>query len=369
LSSPGIVTLLRTSEGGPHRTADGLVPVESHGPVVSWTAADVPDQTGRTVVVTGANSGLGFAASRVLAGKGATVVMACRSVDRGERAADEIRQVVPDADPDVRECDLASLSSVAAFAEGLRADYDELHALCNNAGVMAIPRSETEDGFETQFGVNHLGHFALTGHLLDLLVTTPGETRVVAHASGAHEAGDIDFDDLHHEESYGKWEAYSQSKLANVLFAYELQRRLDSAARGATERSSGEQGDPRDAAGVEDTLAVACHPGYADTALQARGPRQEGSTVKLYAMKAANAVLAQSAEQGALPLLYAATAEDIEGGEYVGPGGLLNVRGAPEIQESSDLSYDEAVAERLWAVSEEETGVAYDFDRLAAPEP
>jgi NAD(P)-dependent dehydrogenase (short-subunit alcohol dehydrogenase family) len=312
---------------------------------MSWSAPDVPDQTGRTVIITGANSGLGYQTAGAMARKGATVVMACRSVDRGESAAATLREQAPDADLDVRECDLASLDSVADFARNVRAEYDELHALCNNAGVMAIPRSETEDGFETQFGVNHLGHFALTGHLLDLLVETPGETRVVAHSSGAHESGDIDFADLHHEGSYDKWEAYGQSKLANLLFAYELQRRLAGT-------------------GVDDTIALGCHPGYAATSLQSRGPEQEGSTAKLYAMKAANAVFGQSATQGALPLLYAATAEDVAGGDYVGPGGFLNMRGAPEIQESSAHSYDEDVAERLWARSEDETGVEYDFAKL-----
>jgi len=312
----------------------------------TWTAADVPDLSGKTVVVTGANSGLGFEATRVFARKGARVVMACRRTERGADAADEIRETVPDADLDVRACDLADLSAVESFASGVRDAYDELHLLCNNAGVMAIPRRETADGFEMQLGVNHLGHFALTGHLLDRLVATPGETRVVTHSSGAHEQGDMDFDDLHREESYGKWEAYGQSKLANLLFAYELQRRLDDA-------------------GISETISVACHPGYADTNLQTRGPEMEGSTLKRYAMRAANAVLAQSAERGALPLLYAATASDIEGGDYVGPGGLFDMRGYPEKQRSNDKSYDEARAERLWEVSAVQTAVSYDFAALA----
>ncbi|WP_123536501.1 oxidoreductase [Halosimplex salinum] len=331
----------------------------------NWTAADVPDLTGKTVVVTGANSGLGYEATSVLARNGATVVMACRSAERGERAAAEIREfelreartpskssgrspraAAEDAALDVRECDLADLESVESFADEVLADYDELHVLCNNAGVMAVPRSETADGFEMQFGVNHLGHFALTAHLVERIVETPGETRVVTHSSGAHQGGEIDFDDLHHEESYGKWEAYGQSKLANLLFAYELQRRLD-------------------AAGVEDTVSAACHPGYADTGLQARGPQQEGSALKLYAMRAANAVFAQSAERGALPLLYAATAPDVTGGEYVGPGGLFDMRGYPEPQRSSDASYDADAADRLWSVSEEQTDVTYDFDAVA----
>jgi hypothetical protein len=312
----------------------------------TWTTADMPDCAGQTVVITGANSGLGFEGARAFARRGATVVMACRSLDRGADAADEIRRETPDADLDVRRCDLADLDSVAAFAEDYRADYDELHVLCNNAGVMAIPRSETADGFETQFGVNHLGHFALTGHLLDRLVHTPGETRVVTHSSGAHEMGEMDFADLHHEDDYGKWEAYGQSKLANLLFAYELDRRLTDA-------------------GVADTISVACHPGWAATNLQSRGPEQEGSRLRAGLMRVANAVLAQDAEQGVLPMLYAATAPDVSGGDYYGPDGFMGMRGHPEPQRSSDASYDRERARRLWAVSEDQTGVAYDFEALA----
>jgi NAD(P)-dependent dehydrogenase (short-subunit alcohol dehydrogenase family) len=310
----------------------------------------MPSCSEKTVVVTGANSGLGFEATKELARAGATVVMACRSLDRGESAAYEIRDELPNGTGgklDVRHCDLADLASVESFADGVRENYDELHVLCNNAGVMAIPRRETEDGFEMQLGVNHLGHFALTGHLLDVLVETPGETRVVTHSSGAHTAGDIDFDDLMRERSYGKWEAYGQSKLANLHFAYELQRRLDDA-------------------GITETKSIACHPGYADTNLQYRGPEEMGSRVRYGMMKVANAVFAQSAAKGALPLLYAATAPDAEGGAYYGPGGFQNMRGYPEKQESNDASYDEAISEQLWTVSEDLTGVNYDFGKLAA---
>ncbi len=316
----------------------------------SWTAEQIPDCSDRTVVVTGANSGLGFEATKALARNGATVVMACRSVDRGEQAAVDIRSSIDPtgATLNVRECDLASLDSVASFAEGVRADYDELHVLCNNAGVMAIPRAETADGFEMQLGVNHLGHFALTGHLLDLLVRTDGETRVVSHSSGAHESGELNFEDLHREDSYGRWDAYAQSKLANLLFAYELQRRLDDA-------------------GITDTNSLACHPGYAATNLQYRGPEQSGSRLRYAMMRVANTLVAQSAEQGALPLLYAATAPDAEGGAYYGPGGLMSMRGLPERQASSDASHDEADATRLWERSESLTGVQYDIDSLARP--
>ena len=314
----------------------------------SWTAAEMPDQSNRTVVVTGANSGLGYEATEAFARKGATVVMACRSLERGEQAANEIRETVEQmgAMLNVRRCDLADLGSVASFAEGVREEYDQLHVLCNNAGVMAIPRSETADGFEMQLGVNHLGHFALTGHLLGLLVETAGETRVVSHSSEAHTAGEIDFEDLHREESYDKWEAYGQSKLANLLFAYELNRRFDNA-------------------GVIGIKSVACHPGYAATNLQYRGPEQSGSRLRYAMMKVANTVIAQSAEQGALPLLYAATAPGVEEGEYYGPGGLLNMRGAPERQQSNEASRDETDARRLWTRSEELTDVEYDIEGLA----
>jgi NAD(P)-dependent dehydrogenase (short-subunit alcohol dehydrogenase family) len=310
-----------------------------------WTTADMPDLRDGTVVVTGANSGLGYEATRAFAAAGATVVMACRSRDRAESARAEIARRVDDATLDVREVDLGDLDSVQQFADEVRADYDDLRVLCNNAGVMAIPRSETADGFETQFGVNHLGHFALTGHLLDRLVETDGESRVVTQSSGLHERGDVDFDDLHGQRAYDRWDAYAQSKLANVLFGYELDRRLE-------------------AAGVESVTSVVCHPGYAATNLQYRGPEARGSRVRMAAVKVANSLLAQSAEMGALPMLYAATADDVTGGDYVGPGGFMDMRGYPETQRSSDRSYDEATAARLWSVSTDLTGVEY-----ALPEP
>lgn len=313
----------------------------------TWTESDVPPMDESTVVVTGANSGLGYEASRVFAERGATVVMACRSVERGEQAALTIRDVVPDATLDVRECDLADHTSIAHFADSYASAYEDLHVLCNNAGVMAIPRSETADGFETQFGVNHLGHFALTGLLLDTLLTTPGESRVVTQSSRAHRGGTIDFADLQCEHRYGRMKVYGQSKLANLLFGYELDRRL----KGR---------------GVESVTSVVCHPGYTDTNLQINAGEASGSRVQLWAMKAANALFGQSPEMGVLPLLYAATAEDVTGGEYVGPGGLLNVRGYPTYQHSSDESYDEDVADRLWDVSEELTGVVYNFDSSSA---
>ncbi|MEF8902063.1 MAG: oxidoreductase [Halovenus sp.] len=310
----------------------------------SWTVDQMPDCTDKTVLITGANSGLGFEAAKAFAANGATVIMACRSTDRGRQAATGIRDSIGNtgATLNVKQCDLASLGSIESFAADVDRNYDAIDILCNNAGVMAIPRQETEDGFEKQLGVNHLGHFALTGHLLDLLTETDSESRIVTHSSGAHEAGEIDFDDLHREQSYGKWGAYGQSKLANLLFAYELQRRLE-------------------AADITDTIGVACHPGYAATNLQYRGPEEAGSTVRLGMMKVANAVFGQSAERGTLPLLYAATAPDVQGGDYYGPGGFMNMRGAPEKQSSSEASYDKRDAKRLWNKSEELCGIAYEF--------
>ncbi|MFC7074875.1 oxidoreductase [Haloarcula halophila] len=305
-----------------------------------WSVAEMPALDGQTVVVTGANSGLGFEGTKAFTRKGATVVMACRSVERGQQAASEIERAVADADLDVRQCDLASLDSVAAFAESVREDY-AVDILCNNAGVMAIPRQETEEGFEKQFGVNHLGHFALTGQLWPALRASDGEARVVTQSSGAHEMGEMDFSDLLSERSYGKWAAYGRSKLANLHFAYELQRRIDDN-------------------GVDDVLSVACHPGYADTNLQFRGPEEMGSNLRLAGMKVANALFGQSAERGALPMLYAATAETVIGGEYVGPDGLLEMRGDPEFQQSNEASRDEGAAAKLWEVSEELTGVEFE---------
>lgn len=309
----------------------------------NWTTDEVQDLSGSTIVVTGANSGLGYEATRAFARKGGHVVMASRSEERGREAAESIREELPAASLSVHECDLADLDSVRRFAEEFETTYSSLHVLCNNAGVMAIPRSETAQGFEQQFGVNHLGHFALTGLLLDSLIETGGETRVVTQSSTLHRNGEIDFSDLDSTAEYDEWGAYAQSKLANLLFAYELDRRLQSANL--------------------DVKSVACHPGYAATDLQRRGPEMEGSRVKLWAMTAANALFAQSAAAGALSLLRAAIDPGIEGGQYVGPGGFRNMRGAPEVQPSSDRSYDREDAKRLWAVSEEHTGVRYDLDR------
>jgi NAD(P)-dependent dehydrogenase (short-subunit alcohol dehydrogenase family) len=295
-----------------------------------WTARDVPDQTGRRVVVTGANSGIGFQAARVLAERGADVVLAVRDITRGEAAAGRIGRAVQ-----VSRLDLADLASVREFAE--RAP-ERIDVLVNNAGVMALPERRTADGFEMQLGTNHLGHFALTGLLLERLLRG-AEPRVVTVSSGLHKRGRIDFDDLQGERSYDKWAAYGQSKLANLLFAYELQRRASAA--GLSLRS------------------LAVHPGLAATNLWAGGEASASLGERIAAVT--GKLIAQSDVMGAEPTLYAATATGIRGGAYVGPGGFNEMRGHPKLVDSSAASKDQATARRLWEVSEELTGVRYAF--------
>jgi NAD(P)-dependent dehydrogenase (short-subunit alcohol dehydrogenase family) len=304
-----------------------------------WKASDIPTQAGRVAVVTGANSGLGLVTARELARAGAQVVMGCRDQTRGAAALKRVRAEVPGADVTLESLDLAALASVRDFAARVSTSYEGVDVLVNNAGVMAIPRAETADGFEMQFGTNHLGHFALTGLLLPSLLGRPG-SRVVTVSSTAHKPGLIDFDDLMGTRSYKKWGAYSQSKLAYLLFAYELQRWLSAA------------GAP--------TISVAAHPGYAATNLQSVGPKQEGNRLAGFVMSLGNRVLAQSDANGALPQLYAATAPEVEGGQYFGPSGFQEGRGSPKRVDSRPRSKDTAVAARLWSVSEELTGVNYD---------
>jgi len=306
--------------------------------MADWSTADIPSQRGRVAVVTGANSGLGLVTSRELARAGATVVLGCRDATRGAAAVERIKQDVPDAAVDFQPLDLASLHAVADFAARVTSSYDHIDLLVNNAGVMAIPRATTADGFEMQLGTNHLGHFALTLRLLDAMRDRPG-SRVVTVSSTAHKTGRIDFDDLMSERSYRKWRAYGQSKLANLLFTFELQRRL--AAAGA------------------ETISVAAHPGYAATNLQSVGPRESGNRVMGLLMSFGNRLFAQSDEDGALPSLYAATAPQARGGEYYGPSGFQESRGAPTRVDSTARSKDTEVAARLWQVSEQLTGLRF----------
>jgi NAD(P)-dependent dehydrogenase (short-subunit alcohol dehydrogenase family) len=301
----------------------------------AWTTDEIPDQTGRTAIVTGANSGLGLVTAEHLARAGATTVLACRNLQKGEAAADGIRAVVPGAKLDVVELDLGSLSSVRRFADDL--DVDKLDLLVNNAGIMMIPqRGRTDDGFELQFGTNHLGHFALTGLLLARLGRAEA-ARVVTLSSLEHKSGHLDFDDLQSEHDYRPRKAYRQSKLANATFGLELDRRLRAA------------GSP--------IASVLAHPGYAATGLQSSA----SATMKAL-MAIGNRVLAQSAEQGAVPTLYAATAPGVEGGEYFGPNGLGEVRGRhPKRVRVKAEGRDTENGQRLWKVSEDLTGVTYDF--------
>jgi NAD(P)-dependent dehydrogenase (short-subunit alcohol dehydrogenase family) len=308
---------------------------------MKWTAERIPDQSGRVAVVTGANSGLGLVTARELARKGARTILACRSQAKGEDARRAIEVRAPSAQVEVAELDLASLESVRAFAGRLRSEHDGIDLLINNAGVMATPRRRTADGFELQFGTNHLGHFALTGLVMDMLEERD-DARVVTLSSGAHRFGRIAFGNLGGDRRYFRWRAYGQSKLANLLFALELDRRLR--------------------AGGSKTKSIAAHPGWAATNLQHTGPTRLDE--RLIAVP--NKLIAQSDEMGALPTLYGATEPGVEGGTYVGPDGVAEQRGHPKHVSPSAAARDEAVARRLWEVSERMTGVHFELARAAA---
>jgi NAD(P)-dependent dehydrogenase (short-subunit alcohol dehydrogenase family) len=303
-----------------------------------WTTADIPDLAGRRAVVTGANSGLGFETALALAKAGVHVVLACRDEAKGTDALDRIGRMAPGTDVTLRRLDLADLASVRAFAAEVCSAEDALDILVNNAGVMAIPRRETVDGFEMQFGTNHLGHFALTGLLLDRLLARPG-ARVVTITSTAAQIGRITFGDLQRSRHYSKWSAYGQSKLANQLFTLELSRRA--AGRGAN------------------LVSAAAHPGYAATGLQGVGPAMSGSTLRLRLTDLENRIFAQSAASGALPGLYAATAPEVKGGQYFGPDRLFGMRGHPTLVPFVRAARDPETARRLWEISEELTEVHF----------
>ncbi|MBN1120811.1 MAG: SDR family NAD(P)-dependent oxidoreductase [Anaerolineae bacterium] len=303
----------------------------------SWTAADMPDQTGRVVIVTGANSGIGLETVREFARKGAQTILACRCMDRAQTALDDIKADIPDAQVEFVMLDLASLASVREFASAFRAKVDRLDVLINNAGIMNVPYGKTEDGFEMHLGVNHLGHFALTGLLIDLIVRSPGG-RVVNVSSGGHRFARMNFDNLMFEggRGYAGMLAYGQSKLANLLFTYELQRRLTAAGY--------------------DTLATAAHPGWTETNLQ----------VYSAGLRFFNNFFAQHPPMGTLPTLYAAAAEGAAAGGYYGPSRMLEMHGYPKQVESSAASHNIDDARKLWALSEELTGVRFT---IFEPEP
>lgn len=302
---------------------------------MAWTEADVPDQTGRVAIVTGANTGIGFETARVLAERGAEVVLACRDAGKGEAAAQRIRDAAPAAAVAFEALDLANLDSVAAFAERFSSTRPRLDLLINNAGVMVPPPGRTEQGFELQFGINHLGHFALTGRLLPSLAATPG-ARVVNVASLAHRIGRIAFEDLQFDLGYEPWPAYGQSKLANLLFTLGLQARFE-------------------AAGM-DVLAVAAHPGWTGTDLQRNSPFA----------KLMGPLLAMRPAQGALPTLRAAVDPGARPADYFGPDGFQEMRGHPVRVGRSRAALDVPASKRLWEESELLTDVRYDFVRAAA---
>jgi NAD(P)-dependent dehydrogenase (short-subunit alcohol dehydrogenase family) len=319
-----------------------LITARQHSPATvteSWTTADMPDLTGKVIIVTGANSGIGFEAAKEFARKGAQTILACRSMAKAQTALNEIQAEIPDAPAEIMELDLASLDSVRQFAAAFKAKYDRLDVLVNNAGIMMVPYGTTEDGFERQFGTNHLVHFALTGLLIDLLLKTPS-SRVVNVSSGGHRFGKMDFDNLMFEagKGYSPMSAYGRSKLANLLFTYELQRRFEAA--GAT------------------ALSVAAHPGISRTNLT--GHMEDRWYFKLFTPLMP--LFLQSAAMGALPTLRAAVDANVTGGQYFGPDGAREQRGYPVPVESNEASHNEADAQKLWQVSEVLTGV--QFGRL-----
>lgn len=307
---------------------------------MKWTANHIPDLTGKIIIITGANSGLGYESSLALARKGATVIMACRSRNKAEQARDEVLKQVPQATLVLMDLDLASIDSIKSFAASFDATYDRLDILLNNAGLMAIPEQRTKDGFEMQLGVNHFGHFALTGLLFPKLIQTEG-SRIVNVSSMAHTMGSFDFNDLNWEQDYSKWPAYGRSKLANLLFTHELVRRIE--AHGLAVK------------------VLSAHPGWAATQLQGKGPQQEGSRVMGFMMRVANSLIAQGQDMGALPQLFAATAPDVEQGGFYGPDGFQAMRGYPELQQPQEGKVKPDEAKTLFDRSEELTGITFDF--------
>jgi NAD(P)-dependent dehydrogenase (short-subunit alcohol dehydrogenase family) len=303
-----------------------------------WTVQDIPDLTDKVIVVTGANSGLGLESTKAFAAKGATVVMACRNMRKAEKAKAEVMATNPTAKLDLMPLDNASLKSVRTFADAFKAKYDRLDILLNNAGVMAIPRTETADGFEMQLGVNHLGHFALTGLLIDVITNTPG-ARIHSTSSSAAFNGQINFDDLMGKENYSRWSAYGQSKLANAMFATELNRRLKAAGH--------------------DTIANSSHPGLVMTNLQANSLEQsDAPLVERVLYSTFGRWIAQDVEVGVLPQLYASVAAEAKGGVFYGPK-TMRIRGYPAEQKCNDVLDDAAILKRFWEVSEKLTGVHY----------
>lgn len=301
---------------------------------MAWTPKDAARQDDKIFVITGGNSGIGFEAAVILAGLGGEVVLACRNLEKGQKALTTLQERVPDAKASLLQLDLADLDSVRTAAKELQERYKRIDVLINNAGVMALPYCKTKDGFEMQIGTNHLGHFVWTGLLIDDIAD-----RVVNVSSIFHRRGTINFDDLMSEKKYDKWAAYGQSKLANMLFTFELQRRLQARTR--------------------DVRSIACHPGYSATNLQMVGPDMTGSGFQRFIMNLGNSLLAQSAEQGSWPTVYAAIG-DVPSGSYVGPNGFMESRGKAHISNKiSKRAKSVEDAKRFWKVSQELTGFSF----------
>lgn len=303
-----------------------------------WTYENIPFQEDRIAIVTGANSGIGYFTAKGLAEKGCEVIMACRRLDMAEEARRKLLKIIPDGKLVVKKLDLASLKSVREFALDFNHTYSKLDLLINNAGLMAIPYRRTEDGFEMQFGVNHLGHFALTSLVFDKLKNT-ANSRIVSVSSSAHKMGEIQFDDIHWEKRYNKWRAYGMSKLANIYFFQELAHKI-------SDRNLS-------------ILALASHPGYADSKLLEKGPAMKGRKLLVKAGRFANRLVAQSSEMGALPSLYAACSPDVEQSGYYGPGGFSGMKGYPVRVFPHKKKLSKHIQEKLWSLSEELTRVHF----------
>jgi NAD(P)-dependent dehydrogenase (short-subunit alcohol dehydrogenase family) len=302
-----------------------------------WTANDIPDLSGKVIIVTGANTGLGYEATKEFARKDAETILACRNLEKGTKALEKIKKKIPDAKAEVRDLDLGSLNSIREFSEKFKSEYSRLDVLLNNAGIMFTPYRQTENGFESQVGVNHLGHFALTNQLFELISSTAG-ARIVNVSSSGHRMGEMDFDNFMFEDgNYSRRRAYGRSKLANLLFTYELDRRLKKANI--------------------DVIAAAAHPGSSKTDLGRAIPGYRVLTVLLGWM-------IPSAAQGALPEIRAAVDPNVQGGEYYGPDGWREQRGHPVLVKSSEASYNKKDAEKLWKISEKLTGTKFSINRI-----
>jgi NAD(P)-dependent dehydrogenase (short-subunit alcohol dehydrogenase family) len=297
-----------------------------------WDIDNIADQNGKIAIVTGASSGIGYETARVLANKNAEVILAVRDKQKGEKALNRIKSQNSSAKVKLMILDLASLESIKEFSIVFKRNYNKLDILINNAGVMIPPYSKTKDGYELQFGTNHLGHFSLTAYLIDHLRKTPN-SRIVNVSSNAHKIGKLDFDDLNWEKrKYNKWQSYGDSKIANIYFTYELGRRLS--------------------ADTQNPLVMAAHPGWTATDLQ----RHTGLFEFL------NALFAQDSKMGALPTLFAAVAEDVKSGDYYGPSGLMEMRGYPKKVETNKLSKDDTISKKLWQISEQFSGVEFNLN-------